>query len=320
MENTTKTTNTYYHDKIGMAIYHLDPRWCRWGDFCKMADRGMTNAYRLDFNRGTTILGAERARETGEQIWLAAPTFFSCEESITDYIAGMNKFIDKLKEQELWDTVVGFQWDEPLLKAKHTNADLLEMTKAVYEEYGKRTFPVFSSYEVFGRKGNMEDPDGNTILAPESTKYLTDIGFDNYGMDFRAVNDRLAAKLKENSEKFGVELKNSEDYYRHHLKALLDKAQREDVKVWLFPTAYLCGSWSGGQTDEDYCIAHLEGMKKILLDQKNPGGLFLYTYKSWSYSSRGLDFYLSDENPNRWNRFEEAAKKVFDEIKDIKIG
>ena len=322
MENTTeKVINKKYHNKLGIGLYHLDPRWCSPYDFNATADLGMVNCYRFTTEAGSSsfILGCERAREEGAQVWYCAPPFYGYKESLSDYMKKHEKSISAIQKRGLWDTVVGFQWDEPLLHRGHTNQNFLDMTRAFYETYGKRIFPVFSNYEFVGKRGNIEDPpDFQYLLEKSASKYITDVAFDNYRYDFRVP---LREAEKERMFAFyNREFNSAEElmqYYTGRLLALMEKP--DDVRVWYFPCGYFARLWEGGPlADEDFCIQSLEGFKNLLLKQKNPGGLFTYGYKSWGDRDH-LDWWLDEDNPDRWVKYIAAAKRVCDELKDIDI-
>ena len=319
-ETTERVVNTKHHNKIAMGFYHHDPRWCSMKDFDRFADLGFVNAYRLTTDSMSTVIyAAERAAEKGDQVWLGTNAFLGSKQTLSEYMENTKRIMKVMSDAGLLDTVAGFQWDEPLLKREHSNADFVAMTKAMSEEFGKRIFPVFSVQELLGFKGNPDDPDGIKSIRYEDTAYVTDAAFDVYGFDFRAVNERLARKFEEISQRVNAKITNSDELIRHYAKLLINVLQKKDAKIWFFPCTYTCGSWSGGQTDEDYCIAHMKSMTDILLDQENPGGLFGYTYKSWGSKSVGLDWHLDRENPNRWNKFDECCKEIYDRISKIEV-
>lgn len=315
MENSYDARN-----KLGLGFYHLDPRWCSFEDFKYIASLGITNSYKLECGYGTTLDGVQIAKEHGAQVWLGMERFNNqgkSNETLSEYMARANRFIEKIKERELWDTVIGFHWDEPILGM--TNEDFLNMSKAVSEEYGKRIFPVFSGYEATGKKGNFDDPDGYTILEGFATKYITDFGFDSYGYDFRRpYNENTAKRLALLSEEH-QEITSVENYYRFYLNTLKDRMENKDARVWVFPTAYQVYTWGGYHSDEDYCIAHLENLKNILLEFDNPGGIYNYTYKTWRLSEPAMDIHLAKNNPEHWSKYEETCRKVLNEIKDIEV-
>lgn len=306
------------NNKLGMGFYHLDPRWCSFEDFKYMASLGILNSYKLQCGYGTTIGAAKIARENGSQVWLGMESF-NAKENLSDFMKRTDRFIVKLKEQELWDTVVGFHWDEPISNSRWTNEEFLDLTKAISEEYGKRIFPVFASSQVVGTKGNFDDPEDTTILKSFATKYITDFGYDAYGFDFRKpYSEAMTKKINELSEKF-PEITSVDNFYRFYLNTLKDRMENKDAKVWVFPTAYTVNTWAGYKADEDYCIAHLEGLKNILFEFDNPGGIFNYTYKTWNTVNPAMDIHLGINNPERWNKYEEACRRILNEIKDIEI-
>ncbi len=317
------TVNKKYHNKVAVAMYHLDPRWCSFEDFDKFSDLGIVNAHRCSLDGGcgttTSLYMAQRAAEKGTQFWIGADAFFGRKQTLSEYMAQTDVFVKKLKDEGIWDAAVGFQWDEPLLKLDHSNKDFYDMTKALYEEYGKRIFPVFSLQELVGFKGNEEDNDGIRILHKEDTPFITDVGFDVYGYDFREPNERLAARLNQLGVQFGEEFKDGEALYRYYTKRMLDLMANDKANIWYFPCAYTCGNASGGVTDEDFCIAHMQGMKKLLLEHEHPGGLFMYTFKSWRNTHRALDYHLNENNPQRWDRFEACCKEIFNELSQIDL-
>ena len=322
MHSTTeREINKQYHNKLGVGIYHLDPRWVSTYEFNRIADLGMVNCYRFTTEAGedSFIRGCEKAKETGAQVWYCAPPFYGYKESLSEYMKRHDKSIQVIKDAGLWDTVVGFQWDEPLLHRGHTNENFLDMTKAISETYGKRIFPVFSNYEIVGKRGNIEDPPNFQFLLEKwASKYITDVAFDNYGYDFRVpLRD---AEKKRLSAFYNREFESAEDileYYTDRMLALIENP--DDVRVWYFPCGYLALLWVGGpHADEDFCTQSLEGFKKLLLKQKNPGGLFTYGFKSWGDRDH-LDWWLQEENPDRWEKYIEASKRVCGELKDIDI-
>lgn len=309
-------------NKLGLNFYHLDPRWCSYEDFDFFVDRGFVNSVILAMaSFGTTLHACRKMKEIGGAVWLCAPVYFSRKETITEYMEKIARYVNKLKENDVWDTVVGFHWDEPLLHYPHTNEDLLEMTKALTEEYGKRIYPVFSGYEVMGKKGNHDDPEGILILESFATKYITDAGFDSYGYDFRvpstqAMQNRIA-ELAKTPEFEGIT--SSVGYYERYFDALKNRLINPDTKIWVYPCAYDVYTWAGIYSDEDYCIEHLKGLTDILLKQEHPGGISCYTYKSWGPDHRSMDYYLGKNCPERWEKFEAALIETYNKIKDIEV-
>lgn len=310
--------------RISMGIYHLDTRWCSHRDFDYVTrELGIVNTVRIS-NEGlaSVVYACNWAKECGGDVWLSVPTFFSKKETIEEYIESLEKYVDKLKKAEVWDYVAGFQWDEPLLKKGHTNEDFYAMTKAVSETFGKRIFPVFSFYEIVGKRGNDGDPDFQWLLRKECSEYITDVAFDVYGFDFtNPTDERTLAEYKRLEKSYGVPFNSAEDVFEYHTKAMLDLMMYPDkVRVWYFPDGYICGKRTGaaGSVTEQDCINSLVGLKNLLLKQKNPGGLFTYTYKSWG-DHDALDWQLDRDNPNMWKDYIKASQEVFKELSQIEL-
>ncbi len=309
-------------DKIGVGFYHLEPRWCSHADFRYTVNLGLTNSYKLECSAaGTTLDALAVAREHGHQAWLGVEKYNVFGKSlitVPEFVSKIRRTVERIKEQDLWDTVVGFHWDEPIMGM--SNDDFLAVTKALSEEFGKRIFPVFCAYEATGRQGNFDDPAGTIQLQSYATKYITDFGFDCYGYDFRLPhNEKLLRQLAHAGNKVGTEFHTTEDFFRFYLKTLQGMMENKNARVWVFPTAYSVATWGGYRSDEDYCIAHARGLKKLLLEFENPGGIYYYTYKTWTLREPAMDIHLAKDNPERWNRYEACAREILQELRDIKI-
>ena len=308
-------------DKIGVGFYHLDPRWCGHREFERMLSLGITNSIKVECGFGTSTDAIEIAKKYGHQAWLGLEKFNRLGKStqtLSEYMDSIIKYVNTLKERDLWDTVIGFHWDEPILGM--SNEDFLNSSKAVSEEFGKRLFPVFSGYETMGKKGNFSDPDGTTILEGFATKYITDFGFDSYCYDFRNTNTAQKNKLAEVArDTKHPEIDSVENYYRCYFNTLRERMENKNAKVWVFPTAYNVYTWAGYHADEDFCIAHARGLKKLLMEFDNPGGIYYYTFKTWRLSEKAMDFHLAKDNPERWEKFESAARDILNEVKDITV-
>lgn len=306
-------------NKLGMGVYNLDPRWMSFEDFDWYVDQGYINTFILNMDGfGTTVCAAQKLQESGGQAWLGCPVFTSKKESLSDYMGRLVNYTKRLNERGVWDRFIGFNFDEPLLQRDTTNDDLLAVTKAMHEEFGMRIYPVFSTYEILGQKGNWNDPNGTLILESYATEYLTDIGFDSYGYDFRPPTEAMAKKLASVSETY-PQVTDTASYYRFMFDSLKDIVVNKEAKVWVTPSMYYSYTWAGCYSDEDYNTAHLKGLFDILMEQEHPGGIMGYTFKSWSKAERGLDFFLNPRNPERWTKFEAAMREIHDKIKDIEI-
>ncbi len=306
--------NTINKDGVSLVFYHLDPRWCSHKEFDDILERGLVNTLRLTMDGyGTALYGCKKAKEYNLPVWLVPPIFLPAKQTIEEYMEKNIKFVDKLKAEDVWDAVVGFQWDEPLLRKGHTNDALLTMTKAMSETFGKRIFANFSLYEIAGKRGNDGDPDFQWLLRRDCSHYLTDVGFDLYGWDMRPeMQEKLKPALEERGKQEGVELRSGTELYQHYTDVMLKLVEnKDDVRVWYYPCAYECRPNGGIALDEGYCLGHLKGYRDLLLKQKNPGGLCVYTYKSF------LDTKLHKKNPEKWVAYEKACKDIVKEFSEL---
>lgn len=306
-------------DRCGFMIYHLNVGRIGPCEMKRIIDKGYCNGYTIGLHEmGQVVFQCRMAKENGDIVWLNQPNFDSKKESLSEFMARDAKAVKILKEQGLWDTVAGFHWDEPLLRGMN-NDDFLAMTKALYEEYGKRIYPVFSTYEVTGHKGNVTDPDANTQFLKYASKYITDIAFDSYDYDVRPeYQHKYSEKFAKLQEKM-PEIDSGEAYYRTYLKKLKDLMLGEP-NIWFYPNARQNMTWGGYKSDEDYCIAHLEFFLKLLKEEKHPGGIHLYNWKTWNYNNISLDVLFDRDNPDRWVRYEEAIKKACKEVNQMKLN
>ena len=44
-----------------------------------------------------------------------------------------------------------------------------------------------------------------------------------------------------------------------------------------------------------------------------------YSFKTWSKNEKGADILLSRHNPERWEKFEQALRDTFEQIKNMEI-
>jgi hypothetical protein len=89
-------------NKVALGFYHLDPRWTTYEEFDWFADRGYINSYCLAADTNTmsgVIGGAQKAMENGSQVWLTLLPYLSCEQSLSDYMANVERKINLMKEK-----------------------------------------------------------------------------------------------------------------------------------------------------------------------------------------------------------------------------
>lgn len=293
MENTTEIViNTKYHNKISVILEGLDPRYCHIYEFIKAANLGVNCGYCAIQQHGTAtvVKTARRAQETGEPAWLIAPIFRRCNQTLEQYMTLLGKKITPLKDTyQIWDNFVGVYFELPMGVDDFTGEDLLDMTRVFSETYGKRIMVNFTPEQII-----------NPAFTKEEAAYITD------------------AYVKCNKYEFGKELseeidgktfEKAEDIYSYYTEKM--KALMPDVRVWYNPLADV-------NIGEEKSILSLEGFKKLLLKEEKAGGLYVDGYKSYIDRDK-LDWLLDAENPERWNKYIDAAKKVCGELRAIDI-
>lgn len=324
MQKTLQNGMPYATDKVGFGIYHFgqgqyDARGFRNSEYFAHDgyDREMCDyqenldymnfyIYRLDRSCHDHL---RRIRDMGCVTWVFYSPFvrvsikggdsFCLKSGWREEIDGL---VEGVKKAGLWDVVVGFQYDEPLLRL---NCDDFEEFSEYMSKFGKRQMSLFSLYEIYeGRHPRADDPEFGMlkhVITPKSCRFLTDVGFDWY--------------KPADYEKFS-----------EVLDKLISMMGRDNFYVWHVPTTwtYCCNP----TFTEDVCIENLNMCYKLLLDRKNPGGLFCYNWTSWGrFGSTqpdkqlsSLDHHFAFNNPNRWNKLEARMIEIGRELREIKLA
>ena len=306
MKDVFKEVKPYAADKLGFGIYHFgqagedafgykenntfvyhgyDREQCNYQE-----SLGYMNFYSYHIDE-TSFMHLRRIREQGAVTWMHYLPFVQAE------INGDRKFllkhgwkdeitkqVEDCKKAGLWETVAGFQYDEPLL---HCDGDTFEEFSQFMATFGKRQLGVFSIYEIKeGTHPRSNDPEFGLkahVINPSNTRYLTDVAFDWYRSadydKYKALNDLI-----------------------------LEDMQRDDVYMWGIPTTWTY--YDNPNFTEDLCLGNLDMHVKLLEDAKYAGGLFCYTWRSWAKKGEGLDFRFDTNNPERWNRLQDKMVEV----------
>ena len=258
--------------------------------------------------------------------WISAWSYFDSQYTTIENYVNQFSYLDQIRDnKQLWDLFLGFHYDENIWRGQ-SNADFLTMTKAFYEKYGKRNFPVFATGEFTGYEGNQNQIDMDAAnmkkINPAALKYVTDVAFDSYSVDVRDgySNGTYIDKLN----KTYPNITDGKSYYSEYTKILLALFDH-DVNVWYFPCAYTTSLWSGGKADEAYCVAHLKYLANLLKQQKYQGGICLYTYQSGN-KEKGLSQNLVVKTKktneqilfpqyNKWKIYSTAFKDITTEFR-----
>lgn len=286
-------------EALGFEIYHFPHSHSRSRDMLeKYLKKGFINvAHSLSIESDLTRMIADE----GVKFWVYAngvglhtekqgdKLVYSVKDGWKETIA---KRVEAIKEAGLWDAVLGFDWDEPMLQS--TN-EIITPIAEEYAKYGKRQRAIFSYYELIeGSHPRSDDPEFGKeghLINPDSCKYFTDVGFDWYG---------------------------TVDYDRH--KAVADEMKRrvgrDDVYIWYVPC-----TWAGNnQFSERHCEEHLEMCYKLLKEEKNPGGLTCYNWYSFGETWHGLDWQFDENNKGRWARLENRMIEIGNELINTKLN
>ena len=315
------------NDKIGLSLYHFS-QFADNYNFDNKTDvenrlmeiedvlaEGYVNTLFLTDNAALegTI---ELCKKYNCEFWLTSPIFLSKEQSIEAYIKSFETTIEKIKNCGGWDIFSGFHWDEPLWRGM-TIEELYTMTYKLYEKWGKRNYPVFCIHAFT----NSASGGKISMLSPEYTVFITDAGWDLYSYDVRESelnNPTQNATIESGNKLYGTNIKTAQEKYRWYHKEFM-KNFNHDVKVWFYPCAYESSTHSGKKADESYCVAHLKFFTELLKEQKNPGGLSIYTYATFTKS--GLEEVLPIKHvatgkqilyPNtpKWDTFSKTLKQT----------
>ena len=267
--------------------------------------------------------------ENDATVWDNCWTFFDSEkETLDEYMAKKAAYLDILKQYpERWERFAGFHFDEPIWRGQ-SNADFLAQTKALYETYGKRIFPVFATGEFTDNEGNsmqikLEAKNMKKVM-PEALKYVTDVAFDSYSVDVREGYGNGSYIDKMHDKKPGIV--DGKTYYSELADELLRLVGHE-VNLWFFPTSYTTGMWRGGRVGEGFCEGHLEYMAELIRNAKHKGGLFLYTFYQWGNKLElGLQSHIVVKNEDgslklnpeqeKWWDYSEKLRKICAEFKE----
>ena len=256
------------NEQMGMAFYHFYQG--EWDNL--LADTfGTKEAEFLTYYRIKDIADLRALKEkNGLGWWLIGNPFPN--RNTTEFRDGWTDSILRqakaYKDAGVWDQLAGFETEEICMAV--TQEQFKTLTRWLRDNFPeKRIFACLSMYEVRGTA-----PAGFTIapMSYDTYGYITDIGYDWY------------SHLDEKQYRDAVEL------------MLSNMGRRNNVRVWFFPTSYKFST----ATDEAFVTTHLNMMYDILLDQKNPGGLYLYT---WVDYPTGIASLLDPNLGYQWNNW-----------------
>ncbi len=278
---------------LGFEIYHFawNPRK-KVDMIDKYCDMGFMNHFQLpgdDYDRMRKIAAA------GGKFWVYAQNIglysnndngtltYGIKDGWRENVAAK---VQKLKDEEIWDAVIGFDYDEPMLQS--TN-EIVEQVAEEYAKYGKRQRAIFSYYELIeGSHPRSNDPEFGKeghLINPQSCRFFTDVGFDLY---------------------------HPADYDKHLnvLNEMKRRVGRDDVYIWLVPCTWSIDNRFG----QEHAVNHLNMCYKLLTEQEHPGGLTCYNWYSFGNKGESLDWLLDERNESRWTNLESRMLEIANEV------
>lgn len=278
---------------LGFEIYHFawNPRK-KVDMIDKYCDMGFMNHFQLpgdDYDRMRKIAAA------GGKFWVYAQNIglysnndngtltYGIKDGWRENVAAK---VQKLKDEEIWDAVIGFDYDEPMLQS--TNG-IVEQVAEEYAKYGKRQRAIFSYYELIeGSHPRSNDPEFGKeghLINPQSCRFFTDVGFDLY---------------------------HPADYDKHLnvLNEMKRRVGRDDVYIWLVPCTWSIDNRFG----QEHAVNHLNMCYKLLTEQEHPGGLTCYNWYSFGNKGESLDWLLDERNESRWTNLESRILEIANEV------
>lgn len=226
------------------------------------------------------------AKETNCRVWINihAALFTGTQKLSGSWQKNFDAVDAAMRETGAYDRLLGYYLDEPYL-CGISEDDFVAVTKYNHDKFGKRFFVCFAVSGVAPEVWKPETP--TEVLNPNAARYLTDIAFDMY-WDFTAENkkvyDQVIAKMKE-------------------------RAGRDDLYIWYVP----CVMNASGTFSEQKAIAHLKGMYDYLKQEKHPGGLLGYTYRTSDGDGLG-NIGLGEMGDKPWKSLENECARIGREI------
>ncbi|MBQ8869056.1 MAG: hypothetical protein IJ027_04990 [Oscillospiraceae bacterium] len=339
-------------DALSIGVYHFSPSWARsmnekatvenaverYKEFEAVLAAGYFNTVIVPSTHINDDTFWDICEHYGISVWMSLYSFYNSEK--TDIDSYMSKNVDPymtaLKaDSKRWELFCGFHHEETIWRGQ-SNADYLEMTKALYQKYGKRNFTVFATGEFTGYEGNqlqieMDAADMKKV-NPAALKYTTDMAYDSYSVDVRTGASN--GKKYQEWQNVSPNIVDGQSYYREHTKIMLEMLDH-DVNVWFFPCSYTTSLWGGlnglTRADEGYCLAHLNFFYQHLKEQKYQGGIFLYTYYQFREAEKGLRNHLvvedwagnqlvAVEETEKWRLYSNRLREITSEFKNTKAN
>lgn len=209
----------------------------------------------------------------------------------SDWKQNLNKLVKDIKEWDCWDCFDGIYMDEPLL----WNVSLEQIKETT--GYFRSICPekgVFICFSVAGVAPDVWTINDIKPIDADAGQFITDIAFDMY----HKFDGTYAYITKQMKERMG---------------------NRDDLKIWFVP----CTMDYRGDKDEQHCLDHLHGCYELLMNEKNPGGLFCFTYYTFpseieNLGNIGLEDLTNPSYPKYWKTLQNEIERIGLEFNNIR--
>ncbi len=331
---------------LAMGVYNFHPRWTtnysvsiqdRIQEFEDVIKEGYFNSIIVEVPYLNIDEFWRVILETDCTVWLNIYDYFDGKK--TSFEKWIKIYDDELKilksHPERWERFLGVHYDEPIWRGQSNN-DFNTVCEHFHTKYNLRNFVVMATGEFVNHEGNEDlinmSADKMQKIHPDALKHITDIAFDSYGVDTR-IGTEYSHRVPVWKEKISQNIEDGRGYYRELTRQMLTLCDHE-VNVWFFPTAYPCyvgchleAKEGKDHADEGYCKGHLEFFEELLMEQKHPAGLCLYTY----YSSGLRNFLVvKDENGNqkllpdsenpKWEDYSKTLKEMCERFRNTETN
>ncbi len=248
---------------VGVSIYHMTA-----GDWDKVYGTEKAESEFINYYPGNDISDVRTAKERDSAAWIGVwGAYFNDADGYENKRANLDKYVNTLKAEKLWNTVAGFEFEE-ITGATNDDpgklAQFKELSEYLYTKYPeKRQFAVLAVAEVH-----------QAAAVEKAYQYVTDIAFDWYHPTEIKQMRTLFEEMKTNT---GL----------------------TNAKYWFLPGAYTESEPSADTAA--HALTQLNICYDLLMEQplSNRGGLYLYNWQTFSNENGiayGLDKLLKNEN------------------------
>lgn len=263
---------------VGVSIYHMTA-----GDWDKVYGTDKAESEFINYYPGNDISDVRIAKERDSAAWIGiSGAYFNDADGFENARTNLDKYVNTLKAEKLWNTVAGFEFEE-ITGASENDAGKLAQFKEL-SEYLHTTYPEKRQFAVLAVAEVHH-------ATTDAYKYVTDIAFDWYTPETADEMRTLFNEMKTNT---GL----------------------TNAKYWFLPGAYT--DLEPSAETAAHALTQLNICYELLMEQpaSNRGGLYLYNWQTFSNengTAYGLDQLLNNEN------YAEVKAKIFEVANALKL-